>query len=233
VIEAVLELTEVDALEVTRAGLREGVFFASHLLAETSSVVPDVRAAAVRGLCRQHSVDLRRVEHVAELALGLHDSLVHAAAISAGNEERELLWAAAMLHEVGMAIDFDGHPLHSRYVLLNSELYGFGPREVALLAQIVRHHRKGTPSLDDLEWLAMPADGDLVARFRERYAELPPLDARKERELVARGIHIGSHVMDAAAEGRRWPHWPFDVLGAGGPLVSKAAMWLRERLGGD
>jgi patatin-related protein len=78
--------------------------------------------------------------------------------------------------------------------------------------------------------LEQAADGDLVTRFRERYAELPPLDPRKERELVARGIHIGSHVMDQAGEGRRWPHWPFDVLGAGGPLVSKAAMWLRERL---
>jgi exopolyphosphatase/guanosine-5'-triphosphate,3'-diphosphate pyrophosphatase len=69
-----------------------------------------------------------------------------------------------MLHDVGMSIDYDGHPTHARYVVLNSELYGYGPREVALIAQIVRYQRKGTPGLDDLEPLARPGDRELVAR---------------------------------------------------------------------
>jgi exopolyphosphatase / guanosine-5'-triphosphate,3'-diphosphate pyrophosphatase len=164
VLEAALELTGEDALEVTQAGLREGVFFAKHLLDESAPVLPDVRVAAVRNLAAQHAVDLERTQHVADLALGLHDSLAEAAVIRPARDERELLWAAAVLHEIGLAIDYGGQPTHARYVLLNSELYGHGPRERALLAQIVRYHRKGTPSLDDLAPLAGRGDARLVAR---------------------------------------------------------------------
>ena len=164
VLEATLELIGADALEVTRAGLREGVFFASHLLAGTAPVVPDVRTHAVRSLAARHAVDLERAREVGELATGLHDSLVEAGTVRPAADERELLWAAGMLHEAGAAIDPAGHPTHARYALLNSELYGHGPRERALLAQIVRYQRKGTPGLDDLAPLARRGDAGLVAR---------------------------------------------------------------------
>ena len=61
--------------------------------------------------------------------------------------ERELLWAAALLHDIGMTVDYDDHHKHSRYLVLNAGLPGFEQREVALIGQAVRYHRKGTPSL--------------------------------------------------------------------------------------
>ena len=36
--------------------------------------------------------------------------------------ERELLWAAAMLHDIGIAVDYDDHHKHSRYLILNAGL---------------------------------------------------------------------------------------------------------------
>ena len=38
------------------------------------------------------------------------------------------------------------------------------PRETALIAQLARYHRRGTPSLDDLEPLARKGDEDLLRR---------------------------------------------------------------------
>ena len=61
--------------------------------------------------------------------------------------ERELLWAAAMLHDIGMSIDYDDHHKHSRYLILNAGLPGFSPRETALIGQMARYHRKGSPTL--------------------------------------------------------------------------------------
>ena len=61
--------------------------------------------------------------------------------------ERELLWAAAMLHDIGTAVDYDDHHKHSRYLVLNAGLPGYTTRETALIGQIVRYHRKGNPSL--------------------------------------------------------------------------------------
>jgi exopolyphosphatase / guanosine-5'-triphosphate,3'-diphosphate pyrophosphatase len=74
VLEAVLELADTDRLEVTRAGLREGVFFADRLLAGGAPLINDVRDAAVRNIVAQHAVDARRAERVAAVALQLHDS---------------------------------------------------------------------------------------------------------------------------------------------------------------
>jgi exopolyphosphatase/guanosine-5'-triphosphate,3'-diphosphate pyrophosphatase len=164
VLEAVLEVAGTDTLEVTRAGLREGVFFAERLLAGAHPLVADVRAAAVRNLVARHAVDASRAGRAAVLALQLHDSARDAGVIQPAGDERQLLWAAAMVHEIGIAVDHDGHPSHARYLLLNSELYGFNPREVALIAQIVRHHRKGMPGLDDVRPLARAGDRELVAR---------------------------------------------------------------------
>jgi exopolyphosphatase/guanosine-5'-triphosphate,3'-diphosphate pyrophosphatase len=164
VLEAVLDAGAFDGLEVTRAGLREGVFFGNRLLPESTPLVPDVRAAAVRNLALQCDADLGHADHVAGLALQLHDSLVASDVITPAPDERELLWAAGMLHDVGIAIGYEGHAGHSHYVILNAGLPGHGPREVALIAQIVRYHRKGTPGLDECRPLAHDGDADLVAR---------------------------------------------------------------------
>jgi exopolyphosphatase/guanosine-5'-triphosphate,3'-diphosphate pyrophosphatase len=40
---------------------------------------------------------------------------------------------------------YDGHQSHSHYLVLSAGLPGFGPRELALIAQIVRYQRKGVP----------------------------------------------------------------------------------------
>jgi exopolyphosphatase/guanosine-5'-triphosphate,3'-diphosphate pyrophosphatase len=61
-----------------------------------------------------------------------------------------------------MTIGYDGHQGHSHYLILSAGLPGFGPRELALIAQIVRYHRKGTPDLDELRPFAGPGDRDLV-----------------------------------------------------------------------
>ena len=67
-----------------------------------------------------------------------------------------------LLHDVGMTIGYDGHASHSQYVIRNAGIAGFTPREIELVAQIVRHHRKGTPEVEALE--ARPGDAGLLAR---------------------------------------------------------------------
>jgi exopolyphosphatase/guanosine-5'-triphosphate,3'-diphosphate pyrophosphatase len=75
-----------------------------------------------------------------------------------GPAERELLWAASVLHDIGTAIDYDDHHRHSHYLILSSGLPGFSPRELLLVGLIARYHRKGEPSLADLGELARKGD---------------------------------------------------------------------------
>jgi exopolyphosphatase / guanosine-5'-triphosphate,3'-diphosphate pyrophosphatase len=145
VLEQVVELGGFDGIEVTRAGLREGVFFSRRLLAGKPPLLADVRVASIRNLALQFDADIGHADHVARLALQLHDSLVAARVVEPAAGERGLLWAAALLHDVGMSIGYDGHPDHAHYLILQAGLPGYGPGEVARIAEIVRHHRKGSP----------------------------------------------------------------------------------------
>ena len=43
--------------------------------------------------------------------------------------------------------DYNDHHKHSFYLVLNAGLPGFSHRELAMIALLVRAHRKGTPSL--------------------------------------------------------------------------------------
>lgn len=184
VIEAVIEVGGFEGLEATDAGLREGVFIARELLAdqpgdsggtpvgealrrapgESEPLFENVRAAAVHNLAVQYESDMPHVVHVAALSLELFDSLAAERLFEPLENERELLWAAAMLHDVGMTIAYDDHHKHSHYLIVSADLPGFDPRERALIAQISRYHRKGMPKLGELAALTEPGDQELLER---------------------------------------------------------------------
>ena len=102
--------------------------------------------------------------------------------------ERELLWAACMLHDIGMAVDYDDHHKHSRYLILNGGLPGFTPREVALIAQVARYHRKGMPTFGELAPLLGKGDEALLDRAAMllRLAE----DLERSRDQSVREVHV-------------------------------------------
>lgn len=165
VLDTVVSLGGFDGLEATDAGLREGVFLARTLLkGEDPPLFDDVRGAAVRNLAIQYESDIAHVEHVAKLSLQMFDSLVSGGLFKPAEGERELLWAASMLHDVGMSISYDDHHKHSRYLIESAELPGFDPRERALIAQITRYHRKGIPKLGMIEAIAHDGDDELLDR---------------------------------------------------------------------
>ncbi len=71
-----------------------------------------------------------------------------------------------------MTIGYDAHPDHAHYLILQSGLPGYAPHEVAQIAEIVRHHRKGAP------------EAELVARcaLLLRLAEL--LDRGQDQSVI-------------------------------------------------
>ena len=151
-------------IEVTDAGLREGVFLERFFDDRDPPLVEDVRRASVINLAGRYQDDLEHPHHVADLSLQLFDGLRMAGLASAlGAEERELLWAACLLHDIGTAVDYDDHHKHSRYLILNGGLPGFSPREVELISLIARYHRKGDPDASDLGPLARKKDDQRLA----------------------------------------------------------------------
>jgi exopolyphosphatase / guanosine-5'-triphosphate,3'-diphosphate pyrophosphatase len=163
-LQTIVELGGFSGIEVTEAGLRDGIFLARTILGEEDPLFPDVREAAVHNLAVQYESDLPHTEHVARLALQMHESLVEGGLVRPQPGEAELLWAAAMLHDVGMTISYGDHHKHSRYLIVSAELPGFDPRERALIAQITRYHRKGIPKLGEWAKLGRPGDEEMLDR---------------------------------------------------------------------
>ncbi len=218
VLEAVVRRGGFPGIEATEAGLREGLFLARTLLAGSEPLFDDVRAAAVRSLAIQYESDLQHVEHVATLALQMFDSLVAGGLVTPAEGERELLWAAAMLHDVGMTISYDDHHKHSRYLIESAELFGFDPRERALIAQISRYHRKGVPKLGVIEPLSRRGDEQLL----DRCAVILRLSEHLERgrdqsvsqaRLDTNGDGVDLHLQ--AAGDLTLPRWSVERYGDG------------------
>ena len=197
VLEAALEAGGFESLEVTRAGLREGVFFSRRLLAGAEPLLADVRGAAVRNLALRCGGDPAHTEHVAALAVSLHDSLVDGGVFSADPGERSLLEGAAILHDVGMTVGYDGHTGHAPYVILNAGLAAHTPRDAALTALVVRHLRKGMPDAADLG----PGDGAMLARCTLLLRLAEQLDRAEDQSVRRASFRVRPGGLELVLEG--------------------------------
>jgi exopolyphosphatase/guanosine-5'-triphosphate,3'-diphosphate pyrophosphatase len=156
VLDSVMEQGGFNAIEVTEAGLREGVFFERTL--GDPPLFEDVRVESVRNLAHRFGHDDEHDLHVWTLSSAMFDGLGAAGLHEYGREERELLWAACLLHDIGVAVNYDDHHRHSHYLTLNAGLPGFTPRELIMIGLIARYHRKGAPDPSELGDVAEPGD---------------------------------------------------------------------------
>jgi exopolyphosphatase/guanosine-5'-triphosphate,3'-diphosphate pyrophosphatase len=210
VLQGVLEAGGFDGFESTEAGLREGVFFERLLKGREPPLFEDVRRASVLNLAAAYQVDPAHTRHVAALALGMFDELAALGLHPGDPRERELLWAASMLHDIGMSVDYDDHHKHSRYLILNAGLPGYTPVEVAIIAQAARYHRKGLPEPGPLA----PLFGEGDAQRLDRCAVLLRLaeDLERSRDQAVRATSLalrnGEVELHLIADGRPVvPRW--------------------------
>jgi exopolyphosphatase/guanosine-5'-triphosphate,3'-diphosphate pyrophosphatase len=159
VIGAVLERAGVEHVEICSQGLREGLFYERFLSPAAPPLIPGIRRQSVMNLVDTYRCDVPHVEHVCTLALAIYDELVRLGLQAADPAEREVLWAAGMLHDAGVLVDYNDHHKHGYYLVLNAGLPGYAHRELAMIALLVRGHRKGQPTLSPLEDIMRPAGG--------------------------------------------------------------------------
>jgi exopolyphosphatase/guanosine-5'-triphosphate,3'-diphosphate pyrophosphatase len=164
--EGVMRKLRVDELLVTSRGLRDGLMAdlvrrtvrprGGHLHQE-SAVVDGLRAFGRRcGYREEHA------EQVALLSLSLFDQMreVH----KLGEEERGLLHAAAMLHDVGAFVSYNRHHKHGYYLLYHADLPGFTDRERELIATIARYHRRSPPKERHIEFSRLTPDERIIVK---------------------------------------------------------------------
>lgn len=137
-----------DVIHVPHVGLKDGILF--DLVDDYASHEPHVERqeqvvlAGAVALGRRFRFDAAHGRHVARLALSLFEQLrdVH----RLGPDDRRILIAAAVLHDIGLFIGYRRHHKHSLYVISQSELPGLDTRAILMTANVARYHRKGDPA---------------------------------------------------------------------------------------
>ena len=159
VVHEIMRTAGFSELQVCSQGLREGLFYERFLATEdgTPPIFENVRRASVLNLAHVYRFQEKHAEHIAHLTLSMFDQLP-LEVNQCGAVERELLWAASMLHDIGVSIDYHDHHKHGSYLILNAGLPGYTHREIALIALLIRYHRKGKPTPDELAGLLDPGD---------------------------------------------------------------------------
>ena len=132
--------------------LREGLIL-SLLKAARGNSAEDARRRSVKALAERFVGPNEHGRQVAKLALRLFDAT--APVLGLPKDSRELLEFAALLHDIGHAIDHDRHNRHSYYLIKNAELFGFEPDEIEVIAQAARGHRKQAPKVDSPDLSAL------------------------------------------------------------------------------
>ncbi|HTK32768.1 MAG TPA: Ppx/GppA phosphatase family protein [Candidatus Saccharimonadaceae bacterium] len=152
-----LSMLGLDAITVSDFGVREGLvtdyltFHAPEIRALEE--VEDVRLRSVHALLARLGADGPHPRHVARLALALFDALREAHGLP--DEARDLLHFAALLHDIGSVIGYDGHHEHSAYVIRHGNLRGLSAQEIERVALVARYHGKAQPRKRDPEIRAL------------------------------------------------------------------------------
>ena len=214
ILDGILRKLRVEEMEITTRGLRDGLMAdlvrravrppASGLHNE-NAVLEGLRAFGRRcGYREQHA------EAVAQLSLSLFDQTGNWHQL--GAEERALLHAAAMLHDVGSFVSYNRHHKHSYYLLYHADLPGFTDRERELIATIARYHRRSVPKdRHDVFQLLTPQERIVVRRLAALLRVADGLDRGHRRHVrrleVARGRGGGLRIEVWAEEGSDLEVW--------------------------
>ncbi|MGH8584073.1 MAG: exopolyphosphatase [Gammaproteobacteria bacterium] len=149
VLIAVFEALGVEQMAAASGALREGLLY--DLLGRIHH--EDVRERTVQDLANRYRVDARQARRVADTALELLRTIPPPWGLSVAAHDDTLRWAAE-LHEIGLEVSHSQYQKHGAYLARNHDLPGFSQEEQALLALLIRAHRRKLP-LAELE--ALPA----------------------------------------------------------------------------
>ncbi|WHH60706.1 exopolyphosphatase [Petroclostridium sp. X23] len=175
-VKVLMEYLKSERLIISGNGLREGVFYKNYLIAcsKDDEIVDDVLIHSINNILDNYDVNTTHGKHVLKLALSLFDQLKELHGM--GEKERMLLCAGALLHDVGMYVDYYNHHKHGFYLVLNSRINGLTNRELVMCAFIVAMHENEEFKQDWKEYNAVIDKNDyetikklaLITRIAEK-----------------------------------------------------------------
>ncbi|WP_017654216.1 Ppx/GppA phosphatase family protein [Fortiea contorta] len=148
ILQEAMTLLGSESVTTCERSLREGVIvdwmLAHGLIEDKLRFQSSIRERSVLKQANKYQVNLEYSDRVAKFAISLFDQ-TQGTLHYWGGEERQLLWAAALLHNCGHYVNHSSHHKHSYYLIRNGGLLGYTETEIEIIANIARYHRKSPP----------------------------------------------------------------------------------------
>lgn len=166
-LDTLLDGLGADALTLCDFALREGLVLdyikknGAHI--RTIERYPDVRRRSVIELAERCRYVAPHAQQVARTALALFDATGPDHGL--GDDARQWLEYAALLHDIGTHISYERHHKHSQYLIQHGDLRGFDPDEIELMALVARYHRQSPPKKSHADFAALSTTRRRVVRI--------------------------------------------------------------------
>lgn len=105
-------------------------------------------------LGRSMNFDEKHAVKVKELALKIFDLTkdIH----NLTRREKTFLLVASILHDIGATLSFRSHHKHSLYIIKEQDFFSFNKREIKIIANIARYHRRSPPKNSHPDYISLP-----------------------------------------------------------------------------
>ena len=151
VLQLIATEARVKEIQIPNVGLKDGVLVE---MAEELARDPKPRRlrteqvweAALR-LGDKYRLDMEHAALISELAGQLFDQSKDLHKLD--DEYKLLLQVGSLLHDIGHFINPMDHDKHGYYILKHNPLLGLSEHQQGIVANLVRYHRKDSPSLED------------------------------------------------------------------------------------
>ena len=137
ILTAVFEAMALEEMAVAGGAMREGLLY--DLLGRIHH--HDLRDTTVSELVKRYGIDPRQALRVADTARACLEQLAEQWQLDPETDGKLLEWAAR-LHEIGIAIAHSQYHKHGAYLLTHLDRPGFSRQDQALMAALVRGHRR-------------------------------------------------------------------------------------------
>ena len=135
---AIFETLQIQNMTLAGGALREGLIYG--MIGKRRSC--DVRERTADSLITRYQMDRIQAERVRDAALHAFQQVQKEWQLSEQYGRPMLRWAA-MLHELGLCIEYKKAPQHAAYIIDNIDMPGFTPAQKQLLSALVFNQRDG------------------------------------------------------------------------------------------
>ncbi|HMQ68608.1 MAG TPA: Ppx/GppA phosphatase family protein [Ignavibacteria bacterium] len=146
ILEQIFTDLKIEKMTLSGYALREGIIM--NYIQQNSGEfefghLTDVRYSSVIHLGERTNYDKEHSIQALKLANKIFDFVK--VKFDLTDDDREYLEAATLLHDIGYYISHSDHHKHSYYLIRNADMLGFNDKEIEIIANIARYHRKSHP----------------------------------------------------------------------------------------